>query len=78
MNLKGPNNFVVTGKFKMLSILFDVVVEHLLDYNSFDVETAFLYPPLHPDDTLSRKSITISQISIFLIPRNVCHSFETF
>ena len=42
-----PNNFAV--KRKTLRILLAVVAEHYLDYDSLDLNAAFIYPPFYLD-----------------------------
>ena len=46
-----PNNFAATVKSETLWILLAIVAERDCGYDSLDVKTAFLYPPLHSDET---------------------------
>ena len=65
LNQVDPNNFAGTVKSETMRFLLAVVAEKDLDYLSLDVKTAFLYPPLHPDDKVwmkRPKGITDSQM----------------
>ena len=50
-----PNNFAATVKSETLRILLAINADLEFDYDSLDVKTAFLCPPLYPDDKVWMK-----------------------